>query len=420
MTEEDKILKRKKIEQNRAKKRLPSEPLKVQKFKKESLEDSSIDHESTSLPSVASESYVWESDKRYTDLDGNRQQTTDSLSPVTTASVPSPSSPPEGANIASTKTLDMLTEENQTLLEKGNQNNDRYLFQTPPRMESFDATAGFDASSQKFFKFGHSSMNPLGNSDAQLHKYKSSIQEMEKDSSVLQSSLKYELSRSTKNSSNNSQRSDIQNSAASVSVSFSQNRSSFYPESSTSSRRGSELSPNGTEVEITQGDNVRHKSKETGTKKSNLLSRVMREPRLIAKVFSNPELAAKIFQDQGFVSKILEDTETVSRLVADPQISKFIEENDVTQINETDERQANSKPRTELGQKLANNGISDNMIRHMLDEERKQVENPILTNLITNRTSAECKSVNGEANINRDWSQPLQDVARDISQDVQR
>ena len=62
------------------------------------------------IASTISETYFWESDRKYTDLDSNRQNVVESMSPVTAASVPSPSSPPENMNIAETKTLDMMKE----------------------------------------------------------------------------------------------------------------------------------------------------------------------------------------------------------------------------------------------------------------------------------------------------------------------
>lgn len=112
MSEEDKVLKRKKIEKNRAKKRSQSDNVKASKIKKDCI-DSTFEDTSMSVNSVAStisETYFWESDRKYADLDGNRQNVVESMSPVTAASVPSPSSPPESTNIAETKTLDMLKE----------------------------------------------------------------------------------------------------------------------------------------------------------------------------------------------------------------------------------------------------------------------------------------------------------------------
>lgn len=113
MSEEDKVLKRKKIENNRAKKRTQPDNGKTSKIKKDCVDDCTFEDTSMSVNSVAStmsETYFWESDRKYTDLDSNRQNVVENMSPVTAASVPSPSSPPENTNIAETKTLDMLKE----------------------------------------------------------------------------------------------------------------------------------------------------------------------------------------------------------------------------------------------------------------------------------------------------------------------
>ncbi|CAD6209831.1 GSCOCG00010834001-RA-CDS [Cotesia congregata] len=115
MTEEDKVLKRQKVEQNRAKKR-SSDEIRGPKMKREIIEDANFDDTSMSVASVAStvsETYFWESDKKYTDLDGNRERTIESMSPTTAASVPSPSSPPENRDIIGSKTLDMLKDSSQ-------------------------------------------------------------------------------------------------------------------------------------------------------------------------------------------------------------------------------------------------------------------------------------------------------------------
>lgn len=116
MTEEDKVLKRHKIEQNRAKKRPPSGESRVAKMKRETVEDCSYDNDtSVSVASVksaastiSSDGYSWESEKKYADLNRSGQSAAERLSPATAASVPSPSSPPENREIVGSKTLEML------------------------------------------------------------------------------------------------------------------------------------------------------------------------------------------------------------------------------------------------------------------------------------------------------------------------
>ncbi|XP_046435100.1 nuclear hormone receptor HR96 isoform X1 [Neodiprion fabricii] len=417
MTEEAKVLKRQKIEQNRAKKRPQHETTKTPKLKRENVEENSFDQESSSLPFGPPETYIWESDRKYTDLDGNRQQVTDSMSPVTAASVPSPSSPPEGGNVTGSKTLDMLRdqgtvryeqnpprfEQGQGTFEKVIQGRGKYVGNTPPpSVESYESSAGFETSSQKFLKLDESVMSLQGNMEPEVSRYKSNLASLEVRCATPSGSSKYgEMSR------------------------FDGSRFGQLHSSNDFGQKSSTIDPDsgmhGSGAKITEiPETACRKPKETCPKESDLVSKVMQEPRLIARILSNPEFAAKIFQDQGFISKIITDTDTVSRLVSDPQISKFLEESDVGSTDEiTAGSQSNVKPRTDFGENLANNGITDNMIRHMLDAEQKEVENPILTNLITNRNSAECKNANGEPSASGDWSK-AEDVARDILQDVQR
>lgn len=431
MTEEDKVLKRQKIEQNRAKKRPQQESSKLPKLKREDLDDGTFDQETASIPSVASESYIWESDRKYTDLDGNRQQTTDSLSPVAAASVPSPSSPPEGASIASSKTLDMLTdqnvenydqnssrfEHNQVSFERAVPSHIRYAVHTPPLTEPYESPNRFHATAQKVSRIENTTINP-GNFELGISRYKSSVSVSGKSSST-SSSAKFGLSRFQGNLTSTSGF-DFQNNTMALSGSFAQKPSSTHSESSMGPRTDSEGSLTSADGEISRGRNVCHKPKVKCPKESNLISKVMQEPHLIAKILSNPDFAAKIFQDQGFIAKIIADMDTVSRLVSDPQISKFLEENDVSSTDEITERPLNPRPQTNFNQTLANNGISDNMIKHMLDGKEKQAQNPILTNLITNRKSADCKNANAEPSTSGDWFRASEDVTRDILQDVQR
>ncbi|XP_046750514.1 nuclear hormone receptor HR96 isoform X2 [Diprion similis] len=421
MTEEDKVLKRQKIEQNRAKKRPQHDVTKTPKLKRENVEENSFDQESSSLPFGPPETYIWESDRKYTDLDGNRQQVTDSLSPVTASSVPSPSSPPEGGNVTGSKTLDMLRdqgagrfEQNPPRFEQGHatferviQGRGKYVGNTPPpSVESYESSAGFEACSQKVLKLDESVMGLQGSMEPEVSGYKSSLASLEVRSATPSGSSKYsELVRFEGNRFGQLQ----------SPTNFGQKPSTIDPEGSTDSRMQS------SETKVTESvETACRKPKETCPKESDLVSKVMQEPQLIARILSNPEFAAKIFQDQGFISKIITDTDTVSRLVSDPQISKFLEESDVSSTDDIATRsQSNVKPHADFDETLQNNGISDNMIRHMLDAEQKQVENPILTNLITNRNSAECKNANGETSASGDWSK-AEDVARDILQDVQR
>ncbi|XP_012260110.2 uncharacterized protein LOC105688403 isoform X2 [Athalia rosae] len=426
MTEEDKVLKRQKIERNRAKKRPQQEPPKITKLKRENVDVNNFDHETASLQSINSESYIWESDRKYTDLDGNRQQITDSLSPVTTASIPSPSSPLEGANIAGSKTLQMLTAPN--CIEKCAENT--------PRFDQ--CQVGFDRVLDGGGKYLIHNPSPVQESYEQLS---DGVMKVEGSSSTINFDLG--ISKFANNSEKGSMTSPISSKFEGQSQSTSRERFdlddpvatsnlvSFINKPTSTSTYPAESSivsesipaPSETEI-IKDGHSVCHKPKRSCSAKESvsLVSKVMQDPLLITKIFSNPDFTSRIFQDQGFISKIMADTDTVSRLVSDPQISKFLEENDhVSSTDEVSMRPTGSQTLNEFDQTLANNGISDNMIRHMLDAEQKQpIATPILNNLITSKSKTEYLNQNAETSNSTDCVKETEDVTKDVLQEVQR
>jgi hypothetical protein len=141
MSEEDKVIKRQKIELNRAKKRPLSDRENHSKLKRELRDDSveSVRDPGLSVLSVPScpaqdrvsapeVSKAWDVDaqqphQKFEDLDrlhtisprastsaDHHQMPAPFPSPTSAASIPSPSSPPDSATVAASKTLEMLSE----------------------------------------------------------------------------------------------------------------------------------------------------------------------------------------------------------------------------------------------------------------------------------------------------------------------
>jgi hypothetical protein len=160
------------------------------------------------------------------------------------------------------------------------------------------------------------------------------------------------------------------------------------------------------------------KPKETCSSGNSLLAKFKQDPGLLTKFISNPNLVAKIFQDQRLLMKIMTDPDMVTCLAADPHITQFLEEND--SINTTDELDYGNKTENQLREVPMNDNNLDNTAKHMLKSKGSHVENPILTDLITNRNAEECKNQNLETNTNTDWNKNTADVTRDVLQDVQR
>lgn len=159
------------------------------------------------------------------------------------------------------------------------------------------------------------------------------------------------------------------------------------------------------------------KPKEICSSGNSLITKFKRNPELLAKFISNPNLVAKIFQDQRVIMKIMTDPDMVTSLVTDPHVTLFLKENGM--IDVTDERDCDNAMEAQ-SKILENNNVPGNMTRHTLKCKDNHVENPILTDLITNRNTEECKNQNVESAAGVDWNKNPADVTRDVLQDVQR
>lgn len=160
------------------------------------------------------------------------------------------------------------------------------------------------------------------------------------------------------------------------------------------------------------------KPKEMCSSGSNLVAKFKQDPSLLTKFASNPNLVAKIFQDQRVIMKIMTDPDMATCLAADPYITQFLEEHntiDTTIIG----RDRDTKTKIQSREAPENNSNSGES-RHMPKPKGSHVENPILTDLITNRNTEECRNQNLESSINTDWNKNTADVTRDVLQDVQR
>ncbi|KYN07708.1 Nuclear hormone receptor HR96 [Cyphomyrmex costatus] len=327
MSEEDKVLKRKKIEKNRAKKRSQLDNGKTSKTKKDCVDDCTFEDTSMSVNSIAStisETYFWESDRKYTDLDSNRQNV-ESMSPVTAASVPSPSRRYE-----------------QNSLQFNSEFAD-------VNRESSNYSSVFEENVPNYSKF----------------------EQTREQNSFIDHVLQNEISQSNLGSS-------------------------------------SQLTKE--ETSICQ------KPKETCSSGSNLITKFKQNPSLLTKFVSNPNLVAKIFQDQRIIMKIITDPDMITCLATDPYITQFLEENNAIDTTNTGR---GVKTKAQSREAPENNSDSSDS-RYTSKSKGSHVENPILTDLITNRNSEDCKDQNLEPNTNTDWNKNTADVTRDILQDVQR
>ncbi|XP_012287620.1 uncharacterized protein LOC105703662 [Orussus abietinus] len=420
MSEEEKVLKRQKIELNRAKKRPPSEDTKANKMKRESLEDGIIDNDTrlsitsgTSVTSTTSEIYVWDSDKKYTILDANRQFVTEPVSPLLVASVPSPSCPPEGTDIVGTRTLEMsrelerssvLTFGKYTRRSSGLEEIDSDLDSSLPSPSKSDddlSTIGnFDIVSQTSTKIGSTSLNAV--------KYDRNTNTFCANFDSVENAPRYTFR--FNGTPLNCERSELNSDQAQTTV------------NTGCSPMDTCLSPTSNVQMSMEEMSMGTKPKQDSSKGSALVEKFKQDPGLITKLLGNPSLVAKIVLDESVLAKIVTDPETMNRLACDPQIEQFLGEHGSSVEVCTPPMECTNQEKTdcEMSNTLNHNGTSNNLIRHILDTEQNEIENPILTNLITGNHPNECTNKIKIPTTLKDKNDSDNDVTKDVLQDVQR
>lgn len=151
---------------------------------------------------------------------------------------------------------------------------------------------------------------------------------------------------------------------------------------------------------------------------NNLTVKSKTDSGLLAKFFSNPTLVTKIFQDQRVIMKIMTNTDMITCLAADPHVSQLLEENSA--VLTADGRDHDEKPISQSREVMTLRSNNNSANRQIVKSKESHVKNPILTDLITNRNTEECKNQNFEPGTSADWTKNTADVTRDVLQDVQR
>ncbi|KZC05898.1 Nuclear hormone receptor HR96 [Dufourea novaeangliae] len=387
MSEEDKVRKRQKIEQNRAKKRPHTENTKTSKSKKNCIEDSTFDDTSMSVNSVAStvsDTYFWESDKKYTDLDSNRQNVTEGMSPVTAASVPSPSSPPENGTITGSKTLDMM---------KDTSHNTSSLIED---QEKFDTANSVSPNTGKDKK-------PIISSK----RFEQHVIDLNSEfGSNNNESLRYSPAFVSASNYNKYEHNPVQNSTC-IDHTSHPRKSNFDVSPST---------PASLQTCLEELTACQKPNKEVCSKEDNAATKFSDGPVPISILVNNSNFIAKLFQNQEILLKIMSDSTVINKLKEDPQISEFFKENGAITEKETSSED-NGNIQFKEDTRLTN--ISGHTFKQTLKMKQRQIENPILTDLITNPNQEECMKQRMESSEN-DWNKNVTDVTRDVLQDVQR
>ncbi|XP_003701440.1 nuclear hormone receptor HR96 [Megachile rotundata] len=414
MSEEDKVLKRQKIEQNRAKKRPTLDNSKPSKTKKGCIDECTFDDTSMSINSVAStvsDTYFWESDRKYTDLDANRQTATKSLSPVTAASVPSPSSPPENGTISGSKTLDMMKNSSHNC----NSNVENYDHSSSQHEENETDVERLRVDSD----------SPI-ESQQRFDKLKSVPYHLEKDNKSVISSRRFEQNTLDLNSDFDSTNSESlkyspEFDSASCYNKFDHSpiQNSPYSNHMLHSRRmnldiTSELHT-GMQTCTEDSETCQKSSKET-CPRENSVTKSSQDPTIIVKLVNNSNFITKIFQNEELLLKIMSDPAVISKLEADPEISQFFKEDKaIVEKESLPENKINLYYKNDL-----KSSIPNHKFKPAFKMKQRHIENPILTDLITSCNQEECLKQRDEPSSSSDWNKNVTDVTRDVLQDVQR
>ncbi|XP_076651655.1 nuclear hormone receptor HR96 [Halictus rubicundus] len=414
MSEEDKVLKRQKIEQNRAKKRPPAESGKGPKSKKTCIEDCTFEDTSMSINSVAStvsDTYFWESDRKYADLDANRQNVAESMSPVTAASVPSPSSPPQNGIITGSKTLDMMKDSSHS---------------SSSNYDSYEQSSHHEENDIDVEKFKIDTSPPT-QKQQRFEKAKPVSHEAEKDKTLVTSSRKFEQTALDLNSEFGSNNNEPVNYLPEFVNTSDYNKygrnpvqNSVYTDHTTHPKKQNfDLNPS-TPVSLhscPEEQTICEKSsKETCPKENDVVAKFSNEPVPVSVLVNNSNFIAKLLQNQDILLKIMTDSVVVNKLKEDPQISEFFKENGPIVERETGPEH-NVEIQYKEDSKFTN--VSSHVFEQPFKVKEKHVENPILTDLITNSNQEECMKQHMDSGGN-DWNKNVMDVTRDVLQDVQR
>ena len=282
MSDEEKLVKRQKIERNRAKKDKFTDIGKEKHNGKDSVDYSDFEENSIpSITSITSESCFWESDKK---CNSSNSCAIESVSPVTASSVPSPSSPLGNCVITSSKTVDVLKNSSDSLVT------------------NFDNSGPCLSSNLTHDTSSHVNYNTHSKNNVQQEK-KNGHQP------ILSNKITVNLSQADDTSPK------FEN-FTSLSKTFNANMRKL------NSDYCSNQSPIEAQIE------------ESSSKKPDLPSQILHNSQLVDKLASNPDIIVKAFFNPAVISKLLSDPEIVSKLMSDPQISQLLKENILSQTSQ--------------------------------------------------------------------------------------
>lgn len=375
MSEEDKVLKRQRIEQNRVKKKLRTQNIDESKTNKDVIDNEIVDDTSMSVTSVTSnlsETYFLDTDTKYTEFGEDRQILIDNMSPATATSAPSPSIPLENIDVAETKTLNAIKETSHSVID----------FTESQRQSSFrtnDPRIGRNLCSKSLILNQYESNESSHVSQNIEQKHLLEAHSTSDDYNISSSSKDYK-----------------QNTIVESNTWHENNSSLDYADQKLIETLAHQVCKDNSELKI-----------------NNYID-YAQDSNFLMKIISQPNLVAKIFQDMSVILKILANPKMMKKLTTDPEVSKFVKENNLvssdnesTKILDQFNNPIGDIPKNE---KNSNNTcLTSKTINSVM-------KNPILTDLIND--SKKQNNQSNESNKNNHGFKT--DTMQDILQDVER
>ncbi|KAJ8687815.1 hypothetical protein QAD02_023609 [Eretmocerus hayati] len=328
MTDDDKVLKRKKIEQNRAKKKpYSSKNDGFPSAEEKHIEKSNCDSASTllkqsfTIPSVTHGTYQKRFDGNWGDVNPCKHSVAKNMSPTIAASVPSPSSPLENCHIFSSKTLDML----EYLHNDHSPNPTKIDHLKHQNLDDFSS----EKISSQMYHNAESHNNYVSQKILPNSSRTTDITMMCKSNEYEQLKIDQNICRNTWNHPKCQDRS----SDATVSKMANDLIGDTFHTGSLVNRNKETIVPNylttSTESAIDESSVMQESN---GTLEKNVvISMLMHNPAWVVEILNNPEIIAKFIKDQDFIEKLISDPLTLK--VVQKNIASKNESTTLTNLN---------------------------------------------------------------------------------------
>lgn len=303
----------------------------------------------------------------------NKQLTIDNMSPITAASVPSPSSPLENCDIAGTKTLEMLKD------------------------ATFSSISNFTKEDHAI-SYNLNELHSDKNSSSQINFHRNFTNDFNQDIRFPVETTKITNAIAQNNTVQNKSQDIINVSLPAPMCTRFQNISPNCSTYNLSFNEKNEFSTvcqtniKSVETCIDQATLMLSQSKvEDGIFNQNS-QEAPQNIKLISKLIKNPNIFVKVFEDSNFLEKFVSDLDLIEKLVSNPDLAQILEKyasfSTPEKLKNTLDKNLdfNTNNRDE---QIKEDRISTNYKKNLSNQDQNNVQNPILTHLMNNQNVEE-------------------------------